>query len=136
MVRRTRRPADARLSGTIWEDLAGFSRATRVGDRILVSGTTATHGDRVIGGADPASQAHFCMDKIEGAIRSLGGRLEDVVRTRVYIRNMSDWEPVSRAHGARFGHIQPANTLIQAGIIGDEYLVEMEAEAVVGSSGP
>jgi aryl-alcohol dehydrogenase-like predicted oxidoreductase/enamine deaminase RidA (YjgF/YER057c/UK114 family) len=119
------------LSGTIWEDLAGFSRATRVGDRILVSGTTATHGDRVIGGSDPASQAHFCMDKIEGALRSLGGCLEDVVRTRVYIRNMDEWEPVSRAHGARFGHVQPANTLIQADIIGDEYLVEIEAEAVV-----
>ena len=124
------------LSGTIWEDVAGFSRATRVGDRILVSGTTATHGDRVIGGSDPASQAHFCLDKIEGALRSLGGRMEDVVRTRVYVRHMDLWESVSRAHGARFGHIQPANTLIQAGIIGDEYLVEMEAEAVVGSSGP
>lgn len=126
-------PGDRRraLSGTIWEDLAGFSRATRMGNRILVSGTTATQGDRVIGGCDPASQAHFCMDKIEGALRSLGGCLEDVVRTRVYLRNMDDWEPVSRAHGARFGHIQPANTLIQAGIIGDEYLVEMEAEAVV-----
>ena len=119
------------LSGTIWEDLAGFSRATRIGDRILVSGTTATHGDRVIGGGDPASQAHFCIDKLHGAIRSLGGKLEDVVRTRVYIRRMDDWEAVSRAHGARFGGIQPANTLIQAGIIGDEYLVEMEAEAVV-----
>jgi aryl-alcohol dehydrogenase-like predicted oxidoreductase/enamine deaminase RidA (YjgF/YER057c/UK114 family) len=119
------------LSGTVWEDLAGFSRAVRVGDRILVSGTTATHGDRVIGGRDPASQAHFCMDKIEGALRSLGGCLEDVVRTRVYIRNMDDWEAVSRAHGARFGGVQPANTLIQADVIGEEYLVEMEAEAVV-----
>jgi aryl-alcohol dehydrogenase-like predicted oxidoreductase/enamine deaminase RidA (YjgF/YER057c/UK114 family) len=125
-------PRRRALSGTVWEDLAGFSRATRIGDRILVSGTTATHGDRVIGGRDPASQAHFCMDKIEGALRSLGGRLEDVVRTRVYIRNMDDWEAVSRAHGARFGHVQPANTLLQAGIIGDDYLVEMEAEAVVG----
>lgn len=119
------------LSGTIWEDLCGFSRAVRVGSRILVSGTTATHGDRVVGGRDPAAQAHFCMDKIEGALRSLGARLEDVVRTRVYIRNVDDWEAVSRAHGARFGHVQPANTLVQAGIIGDEYLVEMEAEAVV-----
>lgn len=124
-------PRRRALSGTIWEDVAGFSRATRAGDRILVSGTTATHGDRVIGGSDPASQAHFCIDKIEGALRSLGGRLEDVVRTRVYIRNMEQWEPVSRAHGARFGHVQPANTLVQAGIIGEEYLVEIEAEAVV-----
>lgn len=120
------------LSGTIWEDLAGFSRAVRTGNRILVSGTTATHGNRMIGGADPACQAHFIIDKIEGAIQSLGGKLEDVVRTRIYIQNMDDWEPISRAHGQRFGHIQPANTLIRADLIGDGYLVEMEAEAVVG----
>lgn len=119
------------LSGTVWEDLAGFSRAVRIGSRIMVSGTTATHGDRVIGGRDAASQAHFCIDKIEGAVRSLGGTLEDVVRTRVYVRRMEDWEAVSRAHGARFRGIQPANTLLQAGIIGEEYLVEMEAEAVL-----
>jgi aryl-alcohol dehydrogenase-like predicted oxidoreductase/enamine deaminase RidA (YjgF/YER057c/UK114 family) len=118
------------LSGTVWEDLAGFSRAVRKGDRILVSGTTATHGDKVIGGQDPAAQTHFAIDKIEGAIQSLGGRLEDVVRIRIYIRNIDDWEPVSRAHGQRFGHIQPANTLVQAGLIGDDYLVEIEAEAV------
>jgi len=98
----------------------------------MVSGTTATHGDRVIGGQDPAAQTHFVIDKIEGAIQSLGGRLEDVVRTRIYIRNIDDWEPVSRAHGKRFTHIQPANTLVQAGLIGEDYLVEMEAEAIVG----
>lgn len=119
------------LSGTIWEDLAGFSRAVRTGNRILVSGTTATHGKRCIGGDDPAAQAHFVIDKIEGAIQSLGGTLEDVVRTRVYVQNMDQWEPISRVHGQRFGHIQPANTLIRADLIGDEYLVEIEAEAVV-----
>ena len=119
------------LSGTVWEDLAGFSRAVRQGDRISVSGTTATHGDRVIGGGDPAAQAHFVIDKLEGAIESLGGRLEDVVRTRVYVRDLADWEPVARVHGERFGRIQPANTLIRAEPVGDEYLVEMEAEAVV-----
>ena len=119
------------LSGTAWEDLAGFSRGVRKGDRIMISGTTATHGDKVIGGQDPAAQANFVIDKIEGAIQSLGGRLEDIVRTRVYIRNMDDWESVSRVHGSRFGHIQPANTLVQAGLIGDDYLVEMEAEAIV-----
>ena len=69
------------------------------------------------------------IDKIEGALQSLGGRLEDVLRTRVYVRNVDDWEPVSRAHGRRFGHIQPANTLVQAGLIGDAYLVEIDAEA-------
>lgn len=119
------------LSGTIWEDLAGFSRAVKKGNRILVSGTTATHGDRSIGGNDPASQMNFIIDKIEGALQSLGARLEDVVRTRIFIRNVSDWEPISRAHGARFKDIQPANTLVQANLIGEEYLVEMEAEAVL-----
>jgi len=130
----TRRGGDGRtqaLSGTVWEDLAGFSRAVRKGDRILVSGTTATHGDRLIGGDHAGSQAHFCIDKLEGAIRSLGGRLEDVVRTRIYINDPDDWESVSRAHGARFGDIQPANTLVHAGLIGEGYRVEMEAEAIV-----
>lgn len=121
------------LSGTIWEDLAGFSRAVKKGNRILVSGTTATHGDKMIGGTDPAAQTQFVIDKIEGAIQSLGGQLEDVVRTRVYIQNMNDWEPISRAHGQRFANIQPANTLIRADIIGEGYLVEMEAEAVIRS---
>jgi len=119
------------LSGTKWEDEAGFARALRQGDRILVSGTTATHRDRLIGGTDPASQTHFCIDKIEGAIQSLGGRIEDVVRTRIYIADPELWEPVTRAHGQRFRHIQPTNTLVSVGLIGDGYLVEVEAEALV-----
>ncbi|RIW17472.1 aldo/keto reductase [Algoriphagus lacus] len=121
------------LSGTIWEDIAGFSRAVRKGNRILVSGTTATHGSKAMGGTDPGAQAHFILDKLEGAIQSLGGKLEDVVRTRIFIRNADQWEPISRAHGQRFAGIQPANTMVRADLIGDEYLVEMEAEAVVGS---
>ncbi|MDI1322177.1 MAG: aldo/keto reductase [Algoriphagus sp.] len=119
------------LSGTIWEDLAGFSRAVRKGNRILVSGTTATHGPKSMGGNDPAAQAHFVMDKLEGAIQSLGGKLEDVVRTRIFIRNIADWEPIARAHGERFKDIQPANTMVRAELIGEEYLVEIEAEAIV-----
>jgi len=118
------------LSGTRWEDIAGFSRAVRIGDRMLVSGTTATHGDRVIGAGDPQAQADFIIDKIEGALQSLGGSLENVVRTRIYIRDVEDWEAVSRVHGWRFGHIKPANTLVRADLVGDDYLVEMEAEAV------
>ncbi|MGQ0647019.1 MAG: aldo/keto reductase [Gemmatimonadaceae bacterium] len=118
------------LSGTVWEDVAGFSRAVRHGDRIFVSGTTATHGHRAIGGSDAGAQAHFVIDKLEGALQSLGARLADVVRTRVYVRHLSDWEAVSRAHGERFRNIQPANTLVRADLIGDEYLVEMEAEAI------
>lgn len=119
------------LSGTIWEDLAGFSRAVRIGDRILVSGTTATHGNQLIGGNDPAAQALFVLDKLEGAIQSLGGKLEDVVRTRIYIQNMKDWEVVSRVHGQRFRDIQPANTMVRADLIGEGYLVEMEAECLI-----
>jgi aryl-alcohol dehydrogenase-like predicted oxidoreductase/enamine deaminase RidA (YjgF/YER057c/UK114 family) len=123
------------LSGTTWEAVAGFARAVRQGRRIVVSGTTATMGGRVIGGSDPAAQAHFVIDKIEGALQSLGATLADVIRTRVYVRNIADWEPVARAHGARFGAIQPANTLVAAALVGDEYLVEIEAEAEVGSEG-
>jgi aryl-alcohol dehydrogenase-like predicted oxidoreductase/enamine deaminase RidA (YjgF/YER057c/UK114 family) len=121
------------LSGTVWEDIASYSRAMRTGDRILVSGTTATHGDRVIGGADPAAQAHFVIDKIEGAIQSLGGRIEDVVRTRIFLRSLEDLEPVARVHGERFHGIGPANTLVQATLVGKECLVEMEAEASVAA---
>ena len=120
------------LSGTIWEELAGYSRAVRRGDRILISGTTATHGDRVIGADDPASQTNFIIDKIEGALQSLGASLEDVVRTRIYIKNMKYWEAVAQVHGRRFRGILPANTLVGADIIGSEYLVEIEAEALVG----
>lgn len=117
------------LSGTVWEDLAGFSRAVRQGRRICVSGTTATHGDRVIGIGDPVAQTHYVIDKIEGALQSLGAGLEHVLRTRIFIRRMEDWEAVARVHGERFGHVQPANTLVRAELVGEEYLVEIEAEA-------
>ena len=119
------------LSGTSWESMAGYSRAIRKGNRILVSGTTATHGTHLIGGNDPAAQAHFVFDKIEGAIQSLGGKLEDVVRTRVFVKDISQWEAIARAHGQRFAHIQPANTMVQANLIGEEYLLEIEAEAMI-----
>jgi aryl-alcohol dehydrogenase-like predicted oxidoreductase/enamine deaminase RidA (YjgF/YER057c/UK114 family) len=122
-------------SGTTWEGVAGFARAVRQGRRVLVSGTTATMGERVIGGSDAAAQTHFVIDKIEGALQSLGASLADVIRTRVYVRNIADWEAVARAHGARFGVIQPANTLVAAALVGDEYLVEIEAEAEVGGNG-
>ena len=120
-------------TGTHWEALAGYARAVRVGDRILVSGTTATGPDGVVGRGDAAAQARFILDRIEAAIGQLGGSLGDVVRTRVYVRNIGDWEPVARVHGERFGAIRPANTLVQAQLVGDEYLVEIEAEAIVGA---
>jgi aryl-alcohol dehydrogenase-like predicted oxidoreductase/enamine deaminase RidA (YjgF/YER057c/UK114 family) len=119
------------FSGTTWEPLAGYCRAVRSGRRISVSGTTATHGSRVLGGADPAAQTHAVIDKIAGALQSLGGRLDDVVRTRTYVSNLAHWEAVARAHGERFGAILPANTLVEAQLVGSEYLVEIEAEADV-----
>jgi len=119
------------LTGTTWETIAGFARAVRHGQHIMVSGTTATLGDRAIGGHDAAAQTHFAIDKIAGALQSLGASLADVVRTRVYVRHVHDWEAVARAHGERFGRIQPANTLVGADIVGDEYLVEIEADAIV-----
>jgi len=119
------------VSGTEWEAMAGYCRAVRRGRRIHVSGTTATHGARVLGGADPAAQTHAVIDKIAGALQSLGARLEDVVRTRVYVSSLDHWEPVARAHGDRFRAILPANTLVEARLVGAEYLVEIEAEAEV-----
>lgn len=119
---------------TLNEETAGSSWAVRRGDRFFISGTTPAHGNRVIGGEDPAAQTHFVIDKIEGAIQSLGGQLENIVRTRVFVRDMSDREAVARAHCERFSKIQPSTTLIQAEIVGEEFLVEMEAEAVLSST--
>lgn len=121
-------------SGTMWEELAGYCRAIRIGDRILVSGTTATGPDGLVGAGDPAAQARYALDKIERAIEQLGGRLEQVVRTRVYVSDIAHWEAVARVHGERFAAIRPVNTLVEARLVGPEYLVEIEAEAVVGDS--
>ncbi len=120
-------------SGSHWEPLAGYSRAVRVGDRILVSGTTATHGaGQLVGRGDAAVQATYILDKIAASIKALGGQMQDVVRTRIYLKNASDCEKVSRVHGKYFGDVRPANTLVEvAALIGDGYLVEIEAEAVV-----
>lgn len=123
-------------SGSQWEPIAGYSRAVRVGERILVSGTTATHGaGQLIGRGDAAVQASYILDKISASIKALGGTLKDVVRTRIYLKNAADCEAVSRVHGSYFGAIRPANTLVEvAALIGDGYLVEMEAEAVLDSA--
>lgn len=121
-------------SGTMWETLAGYSRAVRYGDHIYVSGTTATAADgQVVGVGDPAVQTRYIIDKIGRALAQLGGSLTDVVRTRIYVRQIDDWEPVARVHGEVFAQIRPANTLVQAHLVGADYLVEMEAEAVVGA---
>jgi aryl-alcohol dehydrogenase-like predicted oxidoreductase/enamine deaminase RidA (YjgF/YER057c/UK114 family) len=127
------RPDGRRIvaTGTYWESAAGYARAVRDAGTIHVSGTTANHGDRLIGGADAASQAHFVLDKIAGTLRSLGASLDDVVRTRIYVPAEADVEAVARVHGARMGHVLPANTLVVAGLVGDELKVEIEAEARV-----
>jgi enamine deaminase RidA (YjgF/YER057c/UK114 family) len=122
-------------SGTKWEEMAGYSRAVRIGERILVSGTTATGPNGLVGGDDPAAQARYALEKIENAIKQLGGRLEDVVRTRVLVSNIAHWEAVARVHGERFSAIRPVNTLVEARLVGPEYLVEIEAEAVIGAGG-
>jgi len=130
----SRRPAREWVgSGTTWEALAGYARAVRVGDRVLVSGTTATGPDGLVGGSDAAAQARFVLDKIEAALAQLGASRRDVVRTRIYVRDLADWEAVARVHGERFHDVRPANTLVQAHLVGDEYLVEIEAEAVIGA---
>ena len=131
---RTESDGNGRLrvfTGTIWEPMAGYCRAVRIGNSVHVSGTTSTHGAKLVGGSDPSAQTHFVIDKIEGALHSAGATLEQVVRTRIFIKDTSIWEAVARAHGARFGHIMPANTMVKAEMIGEEYLVEIEADAVI-----
>lgn len=119
-------------SGSIWEPIAGYSRAVRVGDSISVSGTTATHGaERCVAPGDAGAQTTYILDKISASIASLGGKMDDVVRTRIYIRDASKWEPVSRAHGRVFGEILPANTLVEVGDLIGDYEVEIEADAVI-----
>lgn len=127
------RPGRTRVdSGSLWEPIAGYSRAVRIGDRILVSGTTATHREgKPVCPGDVAGQTTFILDKIGASLRALGGSLEDVVRTRVYLKRAEDWEAASRAHGRVFDAVRPNNTLIQAGNLVGDYLVEIEAEAVV-----
>jgi enamine deaminase RidA (YjgF/YER057c/UK114 family) len=127
------RPDRLRVSsGSVWEPIAGYSRAVRVKDMIRVYGTTATHAfDRCVAPGDASAQTTYILDKIAASLAALGGKMEDVVRTRIYLRDASQWEPVSRAHGRVFGEILPANTLIEAGNLVGNYEVEIEAEAIV-----
>jgi aryl-alcohol dehydrogenase-like predicted oxidoreductase/enamine deaminase RidA (YjgF/YER057c/UK114 family) len=128
------RPGRLRVdSGSVWEAACGYSRAVRVRDRILVSGTTATHTDgSVVCPGDPGGQAVYILDKIAAAIEALGGTVEDVVQTRIWLRNAEDWEAVARVHGHVFETARPANTLVEVGRLVGDYLVEIEAEAMLG----
>ena len=123
------------VSGSVWEAKAGFSRAVRDGRNICVSGTTATtpHGEPVCPG-DAEGQAIYILDKILAAIESLGGEVADVIRTRIYLRNSSDWEVVSGVHAHVFADVLPANTLFGGVDLIGPYDVEIEADAIVSSS--
>jgi enamine deaminase RidA (YjgF/YER057c/UK114 family) len=120
-------------SGSRWEPIAGYARAVRAGRRILVSGTTATHGEStMVCPGDAEGQTVYVLDKIGAAIEALGGELDDVVRTRIYVRDAKCAEAVARVHGRYFAAVRPANTLVEiAGLIGG-YEVEIEAEAELG----
>lgn len=121
------------FSGTKWEDQIGYSRAVKIGNTIEVSGTVSvTNSGEIVGENDAYLQTRFILMRIQNALESLGANIEDVIRTRVYLKNVNDWEKVGKAHQEFFNEIKPANSIISvAGMINEAYLVEIEASAVV-----
>lgn len=120
-------------TGTPWEPVVGYSRAVRVGSMVWVAGTTATGPDGlIVGRGDPAAQTRQVLENVKSALARAGARLDHVVRTRIYVRNVADWETIGRVHGQYFGQVRPAATLVEvSGLVDPDMLVEIEVDACV-----